>query len=328
MRKPVVFVLVVPLVLAASHAALAAGNNDSYVRVSPRDSRYLELTDGSPYIPIGLNMISPPEAASEEEAFRGLEAWLDSLAANGGNYIRVWLSNPFWSVEHTKFGVYDEERARRIDRLLALCRARGIRVKMTIEHFRSVGGGHQKWADNPLWNVDHGGPAKSISDFFDGKASRAAFRRKLAWYGERFGSRPEIYGWELWNEVNAVNGGDYLAWTEAMLPELHRIFPRNLCMQSLGSFDSPEVREDYRRHSTMPGNDLAQVHRYLDQGATLEICKGPVDILAADAVRELLSYKPGRPVLLAESGAVEPPKIGVILLVIIVLFFQDFTTIF
>ena len=310
MRKPVVFVLVVPLVLVASHAALAAGNNDSYVRVSPRDSRYLELTDGSPYIPIGLNMISPPEAASEEEAFRGLEAWLDSLAANGGNYIRVWLSNPFWSVEHTKFGVYDEERARRIDRLLALCRARGIRVKMTIEHFRSVGGGHQKWADNPLWNVDHGGPAKSISDFFDGKASRAAFRRKLAWYGERFGSRPEIYGWELWNEVNAVNGGDYLAWTEAMLPELHRIFPRNLCMQSLGSFDSPEVREDYRRHSTMPGNDLAQVHRYLDQGAKLEVCKGPVDILAADAVRELLSYKPGRPVLLAESGAVEPHHSG------------------
>jgi hypothetical protein len=35
-----------------------------------------------------------------------------------------------------------------------------------------------------------------------------------------------------------------------------------------------------------------------------------VDVLAADAVRELLSMKPGRPVILAESGAVEPNHAG------------------
>jgi hypothetical protein len=113
MRKPTVFVLAAPLVSAAGHALPAGGDNDSYVRVSPRDARYLGLTDGSPYIPIGLNMISPPEAASEEEAFRGLEAWLDSLAAKGGTYIRIWVSNPFWSVEHEKSSVYDGERAQR-----------------------------------------------------------------------------------------------------------------------------------------------------------------------------------------------------------------------
>ena len=46
--------------------------------------------------------------------------------------------------------------------------------------------------------------------------------------------------------------------------------PRNMAMQSLGSFDSPRAVETYRRHSTMPGNDLAQVHRYLDLGASLD----------------------------------------------------------
>jgi hypothetical protein len=119
-----------------------------------------------------------------------------------------------------------------------------------------------------------------------------------------------VYGWELWNEINAVRGGDYLAWTEAMLPELHKSFPKNLAMQSLGSFDSARAREAYRRHSTMPGNDVAQVHRYLDLGASLDVCKGPVDVLAADAVREILSYGPGRPVILAESGSVEPKHSG------------------
>jgi len=107
-----------------------------------------------------------------------------------------------------------------------------------------------------------------------------------------------------------VQGGDYMAWTEFMLPELKRRFPRNLCMQSLGSFDTDRVRANYRRLAIMPGNEVAQVHRYLDLGASLDACKGPVDVLAAEAVRELLVTKPNRPVILAESGAVEPSHSG------------------
>ena len=80
------------------------------------------------------------------------------------------------------------------------------------------------------------------------------------------------HGWELWNEINAVQGGDYLGWTEIMLPELHWLFPRNLAMQSLGSYDGEYARGPYLRLATMPGNDVAQVHRYLDLGAKFEIC--------------------------------------------------------
>jgi len=78
----------------------------------------------------------------------------------------------------------------------------------------------------------------------------------------------------------------------------------------MGSFDTPRVRDRYREHSLIATNDLAQVHRYLDLGAQLEVCQGPVDALAADAVRELISYEPKKPVILAESGAVEPRHTG------------------
>ena len=56
---------------------------------------------------------------------------------------------------------------------------------------------------------------------------------KLAWLAQRFGNRPEIFGWELWNEVNAVAAKpeSYLPWTQTMLAELHRLFPRNLAMR-------------------------------------------------------------------------------------------------
>jgi hypothetical protein len=312
MKVPLVFLLAATGLLAATVFPALADPADAFVRVSPRDRRYLELTDGTPYIPNGLNMISPPSTkAGEDAALAGMDDWLTKLASNGGNYIRVWLSSPFWAVEHEKSGVYDEARARRIDHLLEVCHRQGIRVKLTMEHFRSIGGGSQSWADEPFRNAANGGIARSMDDFFNGDPSREQSRGKIAWYAQRFGNRPEIYGWELWNEINAVGGGgDYMAWTRLMLPELHRAFPKNMAMQSLGSFDKDRVRDTYRAHSTMDGNDVAQVHRYLDLGASLAVCKGPVDILAADAVRELLSYQPARPVILAESGAVEPSHSG------------------
>lgn len=285
-----------------------------FVRVSPRDSRYLELTDGRPYVPIGLNLIAPSVGARGADASAGLQQmqqWMERLAQNRGNYIRVWLSSPFWDVEHEKSGVYDEDKAKRIDALLALARQHGIRMKFTIEHFRSIEGKpRQRWAFKPLHHVSQGGTATNLTDFFGGQASRDRFKQKLAWYAHRYGDNPTIYGWELWNEINAVGGGDYLAWTEYMLPELHRLFPQNLAMQSLGSFDHDRVRPSYQRLSRMPGNDVAQVHRYLDLGASLAVCHGPVDILAANAVRELLATQPNRPVILAESGAVEPSHSG------------------
>ena len=298
------------LLIALAGTLVRAGSQDAFVRVSPRDHRYLQLSDGTPYIPIGLNMISPPRAGEDEnEALRGMEAWLASLSSNGGNYIRVWLSNSFWDIEQEKSGVYDDGKARRIDRLLDLCRKYNIRVKLTMEHFRSIGGGRAAF-DKPLHHISNGGPALSIAAFFDGEASRGQFKRKIQWYRKRYGDQPIVYGWELWNEVDCVAGGDYLAWTSVMLAELHKAFPKNLVMQSLGSFDTARKQDIYRRHSLLEGNDVAQVHRYLDLGASLEVCKGPVDVMAADAVRELRSYHPGRPIILAETGAVEPKHSG------------------
>ena len=100
--------------------ALDGAPAPSFVRVSPRDRRYLELSDGAPYIPIGLNLIAPPEQAKDgTPGLSVYEKWLDRLAANGGNYVRAWLSNSFWDVEHAKSGEYDEAKAQRIDAMLS-----------------------------------------------------------------------------------------------------------------------------------------------------------------------------------------------------------------
>lgn len=313
------------LFLAASFCLLSlweippALADESFVRVSPRDSRYFELSNGKPYIPIGLNMIAPP-GRDEKQALATMEDWMSKLSANGGNYIRLWLSNPFFDVEHAQSGVYDEEKAKRIDAVLTLARKYNIRVKMTLEHFRHLGDGKQTWAGKPIYQVSRGGPARDIVDFFANPASREQFKKKLDWYAKRYGDDLTIFAWELWNEFDAVNemwrperwqqGGLALDWNQTMLEALHQRFPKNLAIQSLGSFDSDSKTPTYRTFCLIRGNDVAQVHRYLDLGARLEVCHGPVDILAADAVQTLLSFHSGKPVVLAESGAVEPSHSG------------------
>jgi hypothetical protein len=293
------------LMVLASAGRLAIAEDTAFVRVSPRDPRYFELSDGSPYLPIGLNMAGPPS-----DGFAGMEAWLQKLSAQGGNFARIWLSNPYFDVEPGKSGQYDAERAKRIDTLLATACKYGIRLKLCTEHFRHLGEGTQLWAAKPQHLIANGGPAKDTADFFNGEAGRRQYKSKLAWYAERYGNEPQVFGWELWNEMDSVHGDVWQSWSAEMLPELHRLFPKNLAMQSLGSYDWERKRESYKALCSLEGNDILQVHRYLDPGAPWEVCHGPVAEFTVAAVRDLQSFGIRKPILVAESGAVEPRHAG------------------
>lgn len=276
----------------------------NFVRVSPRDPRYFELSDGKPYIAIGFNLVGPPK---EEE----LESIVQKMAQNRVNYCRVWLSSRDWDIERQKSGEYDNEKARIIDKFLRLARENGIRVKMCLEYFRDIAPeGTSDFFNNPLHHVSKSGQYNGMSEFLDGEKGREQFKGKLKWYADRYGDDPAVFAWELWNEMDCVRKGDWFSWTQVMLQELHRLFPKNLAVQSLGSYDNISKRDRYNKFCHIPGNDIAQVHRYLDLGAKWEVCHGPVDILAADSVRELIVFGANKPIILTETGAVKPSHTG------------------
>ncbi|MFA6292310.1 MAG: hypothetical protein WC637_11035 [Victivallales bacterium] len=274
-----------------------------FVRVSPRDPQYFELSNGKPYIPIGFNLVPAPA----EEDF---ESVIRKMADNKINYCRLWLGSGVFDVEHTRSGEYDEARAVLLKKFLKLAGSRGIKVKLCLEYFRDIPAKKTLWSDRPWHNEANGGPFKNMEDFLNGDRGREQFKRKLAWYAQRIGDDPAVFSWELWNEMNCVKG-PWVPWTKVMLPELHRLFPKNMAMQSLGSFDCGPMREQYRLLCGLDGNDVAQVHRYLDLGGNLEICHAPIDQMAADAVKELFAFNVRKPVILTETGAVKPGHTGV-----------------
>lgn len=275
----------------------------AFVRVSARDRRYFELSDGRPYLPIGLNFVSAPPAEQHQ-------AWLDTMAAHRLNFCRVWAGQPPFDPEHERSGEFDPASGATMRRFCDLAGERGIKVKLCLDFFRDCPPAKTIWSDKVLHNRANGGPFADFDELIDSAAGRAQWVRKYTWWREQLGDHPAVWGWELWNEMNAVQGGRWQDWTRAMLPELQRLFPEHLCVQSLGSFDVEAFGEQYRELVALADNDVAQVHRYLDLGASWDVCHGPVDVLAAEAVRSLLAMQPGKPVILAESGAVEPCHSG------------------
>jgi hypothetical protein len=295
---------------------LPAGSR-GYIEVSKDNPACFQFSDGSPYIPIGINMINPSGKYrnNPDSSLYEIEQWMKNLSDNGGNYVRIWLSQAFWDIEDERAGNYSEEKAERIDHFIGMARKYNLRIKLTLEHFRSLTleENPQAWATKSVYHTSKGGLLDSIRQYLTSEEGKKLFLDKVDFYRQRYGSDTIFFGLELWNEMNAMKGPEdevFFDWNVKMLKEVKQRFPENLVMQSLGSFDAERVRPLYKRMMLLPGNQVAQVHRYLDLGASMEVCHSPMDIICSSAVEELISFKTGKPVILAETGAVEPNHSG------------------
>ncbi len=289
--------------------------NKNYMQISSRDSRYFELSDGTSFIPVGINISFPRFIKTEAELLEYYREYIGNFAANGGNYVRVWLGSPFFELEPEKEGLFSQTALNRIFALVKIGEESGVRLKFTLEHFRFVSKAFQnemfQGAASFLkaaYHKDNGGSVIDMKSYFTTEAGHKIFRHKLKLLSENFKNNPTVAVWELWNEINAVitdDMTDWQQWTKQMLAEAHELFPNQLCVQSLGSFDSLDHYNMYNWLCNLPGNDFNQIHRYVDPGAKLDVCRGPMDVLASDAVAALHELNPDRPAILAESGAVE-----------------------
>ncbi|MFO8012355.1 MAG: DUF5060 domain-containing protein [Phycisphaerae bacterium] len=76
-----------------------AAPGHGYVRVSPRDPRFLEFSDGTPFFAVGQNVAFIKDTERQSAMIR-------RLGANGANFVRVWACCEDWAmaVEARKSG--------------------------------------------------------------------------------------------------------------------------------------------------------------------------------------------------------------------------------
>lgn len=192
----------------------------SFVQVSARDPRYFCLSDGQPYIPVGCNIAAMGSVAD-------MEHYLGEMHRHGANFGRVWLNTNLFEIE-TRYGEVDTAKLVRIDRLLELADRYGIKIKFCIESFRHIRPGVNKWDTKASYHTSNGGPFADADDYITSQRGEEEFLRRVRIFRERYGDHPAVFGWELWNEMNAVETPEehLRAWNVRMLPRVKEIFPK------------------------------------------------------------------------------------------------------
>lgn len=177
-----------------------SSNNNGFIRVA--NNRYLRFDNGDQFFGIGLNLgwYDYPEKTYS------YVKWLDSLAANNGNLIRVWMSQNAFAIEwkNTGLGNYSNrfDRAFQLDWLFDYARRKNIYIQLClIPHGQLSNNVNPEWNDNP-YNSANGGPCSTPEQFFTNETAKNFFKRRLEYIIDRWGYSPNLFAWEIFNEVD------------------------------------------------------------------------------------------------------------------------------
>ena len=296
--------------------------NTGFVQVSDLDPRYFSLSCGTPYTPIGLNLVGCDYdrlpagmdhfTASNNTATTGMlqwRRWFGRMQKAGVNYCRIWLSNRYTEARTEVMGIHDPLALARFDALIELARESGVRLKLCMEHWRTFSD-ENHFAYRRYIDPDTGRQLKDENEWFTSSKWNARWMKDIEPYLARCQNDPVVFAWELWNEIDCGEGSfeSVTGFTKRMLKEIKNISPYNLAVNSLGSFDEESKQERQDCFCEMPEMDFQQVHRYLDQGAPMSICHTDPVAFSIEAVNR--SRREDKPVILTETGAVNDRHVG------------------
>ena len=263
-------------------------DDPGFVRIDPRNPRYLAFDDGTPYFAVGENMGWYGSGGMVD-----YRDWLDALHASGGNFIRVWM--PAWGFgiewNDTGLGNYDarQDEAFRLDTLMEMADERDIYIMLTlINHGQYSTSTNPEWDSNP-YNAANGGPLEAPGDFATNPEARKLWNQRLRYIAARWGYSTNIMAWEWWNEINwtqLVNSDLLTPWVERSTAYLKTVDPYNHLITHSGSPVGDEA--------VWTQMDFVQDHRY-----------DPPDLIMdfARVIANWVELYPDQPFLMGEFGS-------------------------
>jgi len=247
-----------------------------------------------PFYPIGVNLPWLKMASSA-----GYREHIQALRKRGVNLVRIW--NAQWGalIEWSPprgdgLGRYSDCDASAFDAILESAEQEGVFVMLVLNHhrmFRRQDG----WEENP-YSAACGGPCEEPDEFFTSQEARRHFERRLRYCVARWGYSPNLFCWELFNEVDLAH---YREPRSAFLNEVSQWV--GSAAQHLSGCDpyrhlvSISVETEEAGRLLAPKVDFLQSHLYTSRP------EGPILGLARGH-REL-----AKPFLVTEIGAPKPP---------------------
>ncbi len=220
---------------------IAPGQHPGFIRRAANDA-YFQHSGGRPYIPIGLNLKWAWEGNGGVQTYL---TWLRDLAASGGNYARLFIDVPWFIALEPAVPVGDyraaQQAAARLDMILDMAHELGIALQLVLlwHQALTIYNGppvvipsdvarpdmNADWDNNP-YNLIYGGPVGGPAFFFSNEQAATLFRQRLNYIVARWGYSPDIFAWELIDEIDRT--GEYdpqvaAVWLQQMSAYLKQI---------------------------------------------------------------------------------------------------------
>jgi len=238
-----------PLRSGASSPLTTDHSPPGFVRVSKKDPRYFEFTNGDFFYPIGQNIHAPFDTRSVEFLKLPLrknhgtftyDYFFKKMSRHGENMVVMWMCSWWLALEwfdqwpgYVGLGRYNLQNAWRLDYLLEQCRKYGIYVHLVVDNHGKLSlRVDSEWDLNP-YNADLGGPLTHPDQFFSDPRARDYYKRKMRYLIARWGYSPNLFGLELWGELNLTGSESgrlqvgQRAWHQEMGRYIKQIDPWN-----------------------------------------------------------------------------------------------------
>jgi hypothetical protein len=169
--------------------------------------------NGEPFRGLGENICWEARSNDDSKYFKTLhenprfnyEYMLRKLAANGGNFTRIWISPWNFPIEWKEVSpntnrylnsteYFNPSAIAKLDRLFELSDSLGVHIMLC---FSGTGG-----FDESNYGLKGGGVALNDSALWANPISKEQYKNKLRYFIARWGYSPSIGAWEFYNEVN------------------------------------------------------------------------------------------------------------------------------
>jgi hypothetical protein len=202
--------------------------DDGYIRVDQVNKKTFVFDSGEGYTPIGLNLAWWSTTLSSHDYAN----WFKHMNENNANYARIWLSNWSFSLHKDSYTNFDtrQSTAIRLDHLFETAKEHDVYIMLTlINHGQFSANTNPEWSEN-VYNEKNGGMLEYPIQFFYNAEAKAAYKNELRYIISRYGYSQNIFAWELFNEVDWVDGYSTIAvtnWHNEMAKFLHDNDPYN-----------------------------------------------------------------------------------------------------
>jgi len=179
----------------------------SVIEVDPTTNRTFRYRDSKQtFIPIGQNTAWYTSSTRKTIDY---SVWFSKMNENKMNTTRIWMASWGFAIHFGKaYNDFSDRfaQAARLDKVIEYANEYNIYFMLTlINHGQFSYTTNPEWDSNP-WNKANGGILDKPHEFFTDENARAEYKNELLYIISRYGYSKNILCYELFNEVDWVDG--------------------------------------------------------------------------------------------------------------------------